>query len=193
LPQKKKKNSRYLDTLLKAADKRKKEYERRIDKKIQLEREKEGDMYKDKEAFVTSSYKKKLQEKEEEEERERRENMLNDMMDITKQKDLSGFYRHFLKQTVGEEKVPAFGEKYIKKEISSNEESNSPGKVVENSKDAVNFEDPNVDQDSDGVEIDSDEDKDVSSSEETTSKKHATATTSQKYSDKEEKSLEKQN
>ncbi|KFM57982.1 Nuclear speckle splicing regulatory protein 1, partial [Stegodyphus mimosarum] len=102
----KEKSSRYIDSLLKAAEKRKKEYERRVEKKIQVEREKEGDEFKDKEAFVSSTYKKKLQEREEEEERERRENMLNDMMDVTKQKDLSGFYRHFLKQTIGEEKIP---------------------------------------------------------------------------------------
>ena len=28
------------------------------------------------------------------------------MMDVTKQKDLSGFYRHFLNQQTGEEKIP---------------------------------------------------------------------------------------
>ncbi|GBM25471.1 Nuclear speckle splicing regulatory protein 1 [Araneus ventricosus] len=117
------KPSRYIDTLLKAADKRKKEYERRIERKVQVEREKEGDKFKDKEAFVTSSYKKKMQEMEEAEERERRENMLNDMMDVTKQNDLSGFYRHFLKQSVGEEKVPVFGEKRtIKEEPKSDDE-----------------------------------------------------------------------
>uniref|UniRef100_A0A2L2YH64 Nuclear speckle splicing regulatory protein 1 n=1 Tax=Parasteatoda tepidariorum TaxID=114398 RepID=A0A2L2YH64_PARTP len=110
------KSSRYIDHLLKAADKRKKEYERRVEKKVQVEREKEGDQFKDKEMFVTAAYKKKVQEREEEEERERRENMLNDMMDVTKQKDLSGFYRHFLKQTVGEEKIPVFGERTAIKE-----------------------------------------------------------------------------
>ncbi|KAF8788693.1 Nuclear speckle splicing regulatory protein 1 like protein [Argiope bruennichi] len=117
------KPSRYIDTLLKAADKRKKEYERRIERKVQVEREKEGDKFQDKEAFVTSSYKKKMQEMEEAEERERRENMLNDMMDVTKQNDLSGFYRHFLKQSVGEEKIPVFGEKRaIKKEPKSDDD-----------------------------------------------------------------------
>ena len=146
------KKSRYIETLLKAADKRKKEYERRVDRKIQIEREKEGDEFKDKEAFVTSSYKKKLQEKEEEEERERRENMLNDMMDVTKQKDLSGFYRHFLNQTIGEEKVPLFGEKQIKKEVESDHDSIS-NKVNE----FINCAE-NLDRDSDGIEIDNEDD-----------------------------------
>lgn len=161
------KQSRYIETLLKAADKKKKEYERRIDRKIQIEREKEGDEFKDKEAFVTSSYKKKLQEKEEEEERERRENMLNDMMDVTKQKDLSGFYRHFLNQSIGEEKVPLFGEKEIKKEIESDKES-TPKKEDKSLDDAEN-----LDRDSDGIEIDNEDDdseRDFSSNEKSDSK-----------------------
>lgn len=44
-----------------------------MEKKIQKEREMEGDAFDDKEAFVTSAYKKKLQERAEEEEREKRE------------------------------------------------------------------------------------------------------------------------
>lgn len=149
---KEKQNSRYIETLMKAADKRKKEYERRLDKKIQVEREKEGDKYKDKEAFVTSSYKKKMEELEEEEERERRKDMLNDMMDVTKQKDISGFYRHFLKQTVGEEKVPEFGDRKIKKEpVCQDDFSQNFAESAKGFK--------NVDQDSDGVEVvDSDDD-----------------------------------
>lgn len=153
---KEKKSSRYIETLLKAADKRKKEYERRIDRKIQVEREKEGDEFKDKEAFVTSSYKKKMEEKEEEEERERRENMLNDMMDVTKQKDLSGFYRHFLNQTVGEENVPIYGEKQIKKEVNSDTEEASQSKVSENANS------DNIDKDSDGIDIDEDDGSSIS-------------------------------
>lgn len=44
-----------------------------MEKKIQKEREMEGDEFKDKEAFLTTAYKKKLQEKSEEEEREKKE------------------------------------------------------------------------------------------------------------------------
>ncbi|GFV61619.1 nuclear speckle splicing regulatory protein 1 [Trichonephila clavipes] len=129
------KPSRYINTLLKAADKRKKEYERRVERKVQVEREKEGDKFKDKEAFVTSAYKQKMQEMEEEEERERRENLMNEMMDVTKQKDLSGFYRHFLKQSVGEEKIPEFGDKFkVKLEPVSDDDAKKTNQVYDQKK-----------------------------------------------------------
>ena len=41
---------------MKSAAMRKREQERRLERKIQKEREAEGDEYEDKEAFVTSSY-----------------------------------------------------------------------------------------------------------------------------------------
>lgn len=47
-----------------------------MERKIQKEREMEGGEFAHKEAFVTSAYKKKLQERAEEEERERRESAL---------------------------------------------------------------------------------------------------------------------
>ena len=47
--------------------------ERRTERKVQKEREAEGDEFADKEQFVTSAYKNKLKEREEEEEKERRE------------------------------------------------------------------------------------------------------------------------
>lgn len=55
---------------------------------IQKEREKEGEEFKDKEVFVTTAYKKKLQEMREEEEKEKREEYLENIGDVTKQKDL---------------------------------------------------------------------------------------------------------
>lgn len=55
---------------------------------IQKEREKEGDEFADKEVFVTSAYKKKLEEMKLEEEREKREEYLESIGDVTKQKDL---------------------------------------------------------------------------------------------------------
>ncbi|XP_018420987.1 PREDICTED: nuclear speckle splicing regulatory protein 1 [Nanorana parkeri] len=97
---------KYIQNILQAVEVRKKEQEKRMEKKIQKERELEGDEFKDKEAFVTTAYKKKLQEKAEEEELEKREAELEASLDVTKQKDLSGFYRHLLNQTVGEEKAP---------------------------------------------------------------------------------------
>nr|XP_033778601.1 nuclear speckle splicing regulatory protein 1 [Geotrypetes seraphini] len=100
------KKPKYIQSLLKAVEMRKKEQERRTERKVQKEREMEGEEFKDKEAFVTSAYKKKLQERAEEDERERREAALEASLDVTKQKDLSGFYRHLLNQTVGEEQTP---------------------------------------------------------------------------------------
>lgn len=44
-----------------------------MERKIQKEREMEGGEFDHKEAFVTSAYKKKLQERAEEEEREKRQ------------------------------------------------------------------------------------------------------------------------
>lgn len=64
---------RYIHQLMKAMEDRKKEQERRDERKIQKEREAEGEQFADKEAYVTSAYKKKLQEQKEEEEREKRE------------------------------------------------------------------------------------------------------------------------
>lgn len=97
---------KYIHNLLKAVEIRKKEQEKRMEKKIQREREMEKGEFDDKEAFVTSAYKKKLEERAEEEEREKRAAALEARLDVTKQKDLSGFYRHLLNQTVGEEAVP---------------------------------------------------------------------------------------
>lgn len=66
------KKAKYIHTLLKTADRRKKENERRMERLIQKEREEEGDMYKDKEEFITSSYKQKLEEFKKAEEEERK-------------------------------------------------------------------------------------------------------------------------
>ncbi|CAM5104406.1 unnamed protein product [Natator depressus] len=115
------KKPKYIQNILKAAEVRKQEQEKRMEKKIQKEREMEGGEFDDKEAFVTSAYKKKLQERAEEEEREKKEAALEACLDVTKQKDLSGFYRHLLNQTVGEEEVPkcSLREARIKEEKST--------------------------------------------------------------------------
>ncbi|KTF89121.1 hypothetical protein cypCar_00046688 [Cyprinus carpio] len=97
---------KYINQLLRAVEERKKEQERRDERKIQKEREAEGEMFADKEAFVTTAYRQKLKERQEELEREKREAELEAALDVKKQKDLSGFYRHLLNQTVGEEAVP---------------------------------------------------------------------------------------
>lgn len=46
---------------MKAAAKRKMEFEKLQERKIQTEREKEGDLWSDKEVFVTSAYRKKME------------------------------------------------------------------------------------------------------------------------------------
>ncbi|AWO99838.1 putative nuclear speckle splicing regulatory protein 1 [Scophthalmus maximus] len=100
------KKPKYIQHLMKAVEDRKKEQERREERKIQKEREAEGEKFSDKDAYVTSAYKLKLQEQKEELEREKREAQIEAALDVKKQKDLSGFYRHLLNQTVGEEEIP---------------------------------------------------------------------------------------
>lgn len=85
------KNVKYIGKLLESADRRKKEYERRIERQVQKERETEGEMFKDKEAFVTSSYKQKLEEMKKAEEEEKRFDYLESIGDVTKQRDLGRF------------------------------------------------------------------------------------------------------
>ncbi|KAJ3588991.1 hypothetical protein NHX12_009841 [Muraenolepis orangiensis] len=97
---------KYINQLMKAVEDRKKEQDRRDERKIQKEREAEGQEFADKEAYVTSAYRQKLKERQEELEKEQREAAMEAALDVKKQKDLSGFYRHLLNQTVGEEAIP---------------------------------------------------------------------------------------
>ncbi|XP_055627771.1 nuclear speckle splicing regulatory protein 1 [Toxorhynchites rutilus septentrionalis] len=96
---------KYISKLLETAEKRKKEQERRIERQVQKEREAEGEMYKNKESFVTSAYRAKLEEMKKAEELEKREEYLESIGDVTKQCDLDGFYRHIYSQKLGEIKV----------------------------------------------------------------------------------------
>lgn len=94
---------KYIGKLLAAADRRKKDNERRIERQIQKERETEGEEFKDKDSFVTNAYKKKLEEMKELEEQEKREAYLESIGDVTKQVNLDGFYRHLYDQKVNQE------------------------------------------------------------------------------------------
>lgn len=96
----KEKKSKYIQKLLKTAERRKKEQEHRIERMVQKEREAESDMYADKESFVTSAYRAKLEEFKKMEEEEARMDRLEAIGDVTKQQDMSGFYRHLYGQTV---------------------------------------------------------------------------------------------
>ncbi|XP_058484033.1 nuclear speckle splicing regulatory protein 1 [Solea solea] len=100
------KRPKYIHQLMKAVEDRKKEQERREERSIQKEREAEGEKFADKDAYVTSAYKQKLLEMKEEQEKEKRDAAIEAALDVRKQKDLSGFYRHLLNQTVGEEELP---------------------------------------------------------------------------------------
>lgn len=96
---------KYIQALQKASKEREKEFERRTERKVQREREAEGTEFAEKEAFVTSSYKKKMQEQQEAEAREREMDKVEAKLDVRKQDGLSIFYKHLLKQQTGEEKV----------------------------------------------------------------------------------------
>merc|ERR1712241_468911 len=80
------------------------EEERRKERKVQKEREAEGDEFADKEKFVTSAYRKKMEEMQKLEEEDQKIQAMEELLDVTKQKDMSGFYRHLYRQTMGEEK-----------------------------------------------------------------------------------------
>lgn len=94
------KKPKYIQNLLKAAERRKKEQEYRIERMVQKEREAEGTMYADKESFVTSAYRAKLEEFKRMEEEENRMDKLEAIADVKKQQDMSGFYRHLYVQTI---------------------------------------------------------------------------------------------
>lgn len=103
--------SKYISRLLVTAEKRKLEQESRLERKIQKEREAEGDMFKDKEVFVTSSYRAKLEAIKKAEEEAKREEYLEGIGDVRKQNDLSGFYRHMYEQKMGGPEKPKEDEK----------------------------------------------------------------------------------
>lgn len=94
------KKPKYIHNILKAAERRKREQEHRIERMVQKEREAEGEMFADKESFVTSGYRAKLEEFRKMEEEEEKMDRLESIGDVTKQQDMSGFYRHLYSQTV---------------------------------------------------------------------------------------------
>merc|ERR1712002_695039 len=105
--------SKYIENLMKASQRRERERLRVEERKIEKERSQEGGEFADKQQFVTSAYRKRLQERAEEERLEREEAEREAKYDVRKQWDLSGFYRHLLQQQTGEassnqeEKKPA--------------------------------------------------------------------------------------
>lgn len=95
------KKPKYIHNILKQAEKRKIEDERRMERKVQKEREEEGDMFADKESFVTASYMKKMDELKKAEIEEKIEQMKEEKNDVLKTKNFGAFYTHLFKQKMG--------------------------------------------------------------------------------------------
>ena len=98
------KKPRYIQNMIKNAERQKRENERRIERQVQKDREAEGEQFADKEKFVTSAYRKKMEENAKLDEEEERMDRIEKALDVKGQKDMSGFYRHLYRQTMGEEK-----------------------------------------------------------------------------------------
>lgn len=114
---------------MKAAESRKKRYEIITEKKVQKERDAEGDKYDDKECFVSNTYKEKLKERKEAEERDRRQEVLEELMDARGEKDYTGFYKNILEQRIGQNKLiedESVKENCIDAQPSNKEKSSSP-------------------------------------------------------------------
>lgn len=116
---------KYIQKLLVSAEKRKIENERRIERQVQKEREAEGDEFKDKETFVTAAYKKKLEEFAKLDAEQRRQDMLEDICDVSKQQDISGFYRHLYQQTMNGPKEDSPSKNNVSKDDSETHKKDS--------------------------------------------------------------------
>ncbi|KAL3317313.1 Nuclear speckle splicing regulatory protein 1 [Cichlidogyrus casuarinus] len=85
---------KYIENLLKQSAVRKLERELLQERKAHNDIEAEKEKFKDKEAFVTSAYKEKMKELHELVEKRREEESRENLMDVTKQDGLGGFYRY---------------------------------------------------------------------------------------------------
>ncbi|CAA9998460.1 unnamed protein product [Nesidiocoris tenuis] len=152
---------KYVQNLLLAAERRKMENERRYERQVQKEREAEGEEFKDKETFVTSAYKKKLEEFAKLDAEQMRQDMLEEIGDVTKQPDISGFYRHLYQSTVGGEKPTTEQPQEDKDSSDKAKKSGGAGRQYRKRKDSHSSGDKNQDADSD---LDSDSSSSSSSS-----------------------------
>ncbi len=88
------KKPKYFDTILATHKERKREQDIIYNRNLLKEKDKEGNLFGDKEKFVTASYKKKLAEdklwEEEQQKKEEREG------DVNKRKNFEGFYSNFI-------------------------------------------------------------------------------------------------
>ncbi|XP_034110847.1 nuclear speckle splicing regulatory protein 1 [Drosophila albomicans] len=93
--------AKYISRLMEHAERRKLENELRIERQVQKDREAEGEKFKDKDTYVTAAYRKKLESIRQLQEQDERDEYLEAIGDVTKQKDLDGFYRHLYEQKLG--------------------------------------------------------------------------------------------
>ncbi|VDL57000.1 unnamed protein product [Hymenolepis diminuta] len=89
---------KYVSKLLEVSAVRKLEKELLSERKAQRELEAEKEKYAGKESFVTGAYKAKMAELRELVEKRRQEEVREDVMDVTKQDGLGGFYRYMYEQ-----------------------------------------------------------------------------------------------
>jgi len=78
------KQSRYINTLLKTAQRRNQEQEIIYEKQVQKEQSIEDPLYESKDKFITSSYKRKLQEREQWSQQEKERSKREEIEDVTK-------------------------------------------------------------------------------------------------------------
>lgn len=99
------KQPKYVAGLLEKSKHREKEYEKVQERRIQRERELEGDLYADKEVFVTAAYKAKLAERQAELEREKLEDQREAILNVQNQDNMDAFYRYQFKVRTGLERI----------------------------------------------------------------------------------------
>jgi coiled-coil domain-containing protein 55 len=92
---------KYVAGLLEKNKQREKEFERVQERRIQREREEEGDLYADKEVFVTSAYKVKLAERQADLAREKIEDKREALLNVLQQDNMDAFYRYQFKVRTG--------------------------------------------------------------------------------------------
>jgi coiled-coil domain-containing protein 55 len=92
---------KYVAGLLEKSKQREKEFERVQERRIQREREQEGDLYADKEVFVTAAYKTKLAERQADLQREKLEDKREAMLNVLQQDNMDAFYRFQFKVRTG--------------------------------------------------------------------------------------------
>ncbi|KAK4471138.1 hypothetical protein MN116_005534 [Schistosoma mekongi] len=132
------KTSKYVSKLMKASNERKLERELCVERKAQKLIEAEVDLYGDKESFVTSAYKNKLNELRTLVEKLEEEKQREEVMDIRKQDGLGGLYRFMYEhqdktETRRSESNPLNKEKWGHSEANTNFEQPVKQSVTERS------------------------------------------------------------